>query len=268
MEKQIIFHFFFFTLSPNLKERTMKRKLQISIFLISILVCFITASFPATLKLLERQAPPGNIVKIPLTVSDADSIAGFEFILQYDLGFLDFIRIEPMSLAEDFMIDWKQKENKIAVTMARASGLTQKNGTLYELVFRIKSSAQIGETTDIFWLQASVFNEATDLMICETVDGKIKISEQSVFPNPFTPNQDGFNDVVNFVVTDSLINETVVTIFDVKGNKIKEIIQNTGISLQWDGTNENGADLPPGVYLYVMKRNTETFHKGTITLMK
>ncbi|MBC8185160.1 gliding motility-associated C-terminal domain-containing protein [candidate division KSB1 bacterium] len=246
-----------------MKKRTIT---QILLSLIFISLC--TELYPATIKILNRQAPPGNIVNVPITLSNADSLAGLEFILQYDAGYLDFIRIDSMNLAEDFFIDWKQKENKIAVTMAKASGLSQGSGTLFELVFRIKSSVQIGETTDIFWVQASLFNEATVPMICETIDGKIKVSELSVFPNPFTPNKDGFNDVVNFIVADSLINETVVAIFDIKGNKIIEITQNTGAGLQWDGTNETGTELIPGVYLYIMKRKNETFHKGTITLMR
>jgi gliding motility-associated-like protein len=142
------------------------------------------------------------------------------------------------------------------------------NATLFEMMFRIKSSVQIGAATDIFWIEANLFDEDTNPIPVETEDGVIKVSEFSVFPNPFTPNDDGFNDRVNFIIPDSVASEVVIKIFGIKGNRIKEISRSTDTILQWDGFDENNHLMQPGVYLYVISRNGDLVHKGTITLMR
>ena len=96
----------------------------------------------------------------------------------------------------------------------------------------------------------------------------IKVSEFSVFPNPFTPNDDGFNDQVNFIIPDLVASEVVVKIFGLKGNRIREISRSIDSILHWDGFDENNHLMQPGVYLYVILRNSKLMHKGTITLMR
>jgi len=172
--------------------------------------------FPATLKILKREAPSGNIIHVPITISRAEKI----------------------------------------------------KGTLFEIVFRVKSSAPIGGATDIFWIEANLFDEDTESIPVETEDGVIKVSEFSVFPNPFTPNDDGFNDHVNFIIPDSVASEVAIKIFGVKGNRVREISKSSDPILQWDGFDENNHLMQPGVYLYVILRNAKLMHKGTITLMR
>jgi len=224
--------------------------------------------FPATLKILKREAPSGNIIHVPITISRAENLAGLEIVIQYDPTYLDFIEIDLMSLAEGFLIVSKHKNNKIAISMARAEGLSEIKGTLFEIVFRVKSSAPIGGATDIFWIEANLFDEDTESIPVETEDGVIKVSEFSVFPNPFTPNDDGFNDHVNFIIPDSVASEVAIKIFGVKGNRVREISKSSDPILQWDGFDENNHLMQPGVYLYVILRNAKLMHKGTITLMR
>jgi len=244
----------------------MKRKIVIlALFTIIILTSNL---FPATLKILTREAPPGNIVYVPVTVSDAQNLAGVELVLQFDPAYMDFLGIDTASVADGFSIVWDRKDNKIAVSMASATGLSESNATLFEIVFRIKSSAQIGATTDIFWIEANLFDEETNPIPVETEDGVIKVSEFSVFPNPFTPNDDGFNDQVNFIIPDSVASEVVIKIFGIRGNRVRYISRSTEPNLQWDGFDENSHLMQPGVYLYVILRNGDLVHKGTITLMR
>ena len=244
----------------------MKSKVVI-LFLVTFVV-LTNNLFPATLKILTREAPPGNVLHVPVTVSDAQSLAGVELVLKYDPAYVDFLGIDTASVIEDFLIRWDRKDNKIAVSMASATGLSESKATLFEMMFRIKSTAQIGSSTDIFWIEANLFDEDTNPIPVETEDGVIKVSEFSVFPNPFTPNDDGFNDHVNFIIPDSVASEVAIKIFSIKGNRIREISRSTNAILQWDGFDENNHLMQPGVYLYVISRNGDLVHRGTITLMR
>jgi gliding motility-associated-like protein len=244
----------------------MKSKIVILVlFTVIILTNYL---FPADLKILKREAPPGNIVYVPVTVSDAQTLAGIELVLQFDPAYMDFLGIDRESVIQGFFIVDTCKNNKIAVSLACSTGMIHSNATLFEMMFRIKSSVQIGTATDIFWIEANLFDEDTEPIPVETEDGVIKVSEFSVFPNPFTPNDDGFNDRVNFIIPDSVASEVVIKIFGIKGNRIKEISRSTDTILQWDGFDENNHLMQPGVYLYVISRNGDLVHKGTITLMR
>lgn len=243
-------------------------KSKIVILFLFTFVILANNLFPATLKIITREAPPGNIVYIPVTVSDAQNLAGAELVLQFDPAYVDFVGIDTASVNEDFSIVWDRKDNKIAVSMARSTGLIQPNATLFEMMFRIKSSAQLGTATDIFWTEANLFDEETNPIPVETEDGVIKVSEFSVFPNPFTPNDDGFNDHVNFIIPDSVASEVIIKVFGIKGNRVREISRSTDAILQWDGFDENDNMMQPGVYLYVILRNSKLMHKGTISLMR
>jgi hypothetical protein len=240
-------------------------------FVILFLISFVILTnnlFPATLRILKREVPPGNIVYVPITVSDAQNLAGIELVLQFDLSDLDFLGIDTASVVEGFSIVWDRKDNKIAVSMARAIGLSVSKATLFEITFRIKSSAQIGAATDIFWIEANLFDDDTNPISVETEDAVIKVTEFSVFPNPFTPNDAGFNDHVNFIIPDLVASEVVIKIFGMKGNRVREISRSTYPILQWDGFDENNHLMQPGVYLYLILRNSDLIHKGTITLMR
>ncbi len=84
-------------------------------------------------------------------------------------------------------------------------------------------------------------------------------------PNPFTPNGDGKNDlaIIDFAVSNIEVPRTLrIHIFDLSGRKIRTVIERmTGISpyygdprfggsgIAWDGKDDNGKVVPPGVYL-------------------
>lgn len=78
------------------------------------------------------------------------------------------------------------------------------------------------------------------------------------FPNVFTPNDDGENDIWKPFI---LKEEDVIEIFNRWGNKIYTVnFKNKG----WDGKNTSGKDCSDGVYFYISTSN----QKGTIQLIR
>jgi hypothetical protein len=94
-----------------------------------------------------------------------------------------------------------------------------------------------------------------------------------VDPNPFTPNGDGKNDVtvVDFAVANIEKPKTLrIHIFDLSGRRVRVINESsTGINpyygnprsggsgILWDGRNDDGTIVPPGVYLLQVSIDTD-----------
>ena len=84
-------------------------------------------------------------------------------------------------------------------------------------------------------------------------------------PNVFSPNGDGINDSWSLEDT-FLYAESEVRIY---GRFGKLIFQSVGYHTAWDGTNENGNDLPDGVYFYHLEiGNGFDPIQGTVTIIR
>ena len=81
------------------------------------------------------------------------------------------------------------------------------------------------------------------------------VSNFRIDPNPFTPNGDGVNDELNvmFDVQRLLTPKPVrLEIFDLTGQRVRRIERNLssgGYSQQWDGRDDAGTTVPPGLYM-------------------
>ena len=90
----------------------------------------------------------------------------------------------------------------------------------------------------------------------------------SVFPDPFTPNGDGYNDYAEFIFLESENLNPVIQIFNLRGMPIRELSDRTGEAYQWDGTDSDGNDVEPGVYIYIFTSKDNQASNGTITLIR
>ena len=88
-----------------------------------------------------------------------------------------------------------------------------------------------------------------------------------VRPNPFTPNGDGYNDEVIFQFAGMGLISPAVKIFDRRGIEVKEISGSTGW-LSWDGQNESGREMEPGVYLFILIDGENKLKGGTVVLAR
>jgi gliding motility-associated-like protein len=105
------------------------------------------------------------------------------------------------------------------------------------------------------------FNEPGDYLVTllatnnfgctDTAQKKITIVEGLLFPNSFSPNDDGINDELSF--TNSGLQNFSVVIFDRWGTIVFET---TFSKLSWNGRDVAGKLLPAGTYFYLLNASS------------
>lgn len=100
---------------------------------------------------------------------------------------------------------------------------------------------------------------------CEIVsDILVKVHENPIIPNVFSPNGDGKNDtwVIKYLET---FTHGHITIFNRYGQKV---FYAAPYNTPWDGK-RNGIDMPIGVYYYIIEPNNgKKKHTGSVTILR
>ncbi len=90
------------------------------------------------------------------------------------------------------------------------------------------------------------YNFSGDL-VCLDAEQPYKLLLKQNYPNPFNPytNIEFYLDINDYLE---------LNIYDIKGRKVKTLLSGFNLSgsylIKWDGKNQNGDDLPSGIYLY------------------
>ncbi|MDI6641460.1 MAG: hypothetical protein QME68_04005, partial [Elusimicrobiota bacterium] len=84
----------------------------------------------------------------------------------------------------------------------------------------------------------------------------------------FTPNGDGVNDTINFVIenpNNATVSGEIYTLDSTYISRLNLTSQDSILS--WDGTNISGKPCPAGIYIYQIQAENKTYH-GTILLVR
>ncbi len=82
------------------------------------------------------------------------------------------------------------------------------------------------------------------------------------FPNVFTPNGDGKNDVFGPIGCSAFVESLEFKVFNRWGVKVWETSSQSDNVVNWDGTNMSGIELPAGQYYYECVAVIESVHRG------
>ena len=101
----------------------------------------------------------------------------------------------------------------------------------------------------------------------------INVGRCRLYPIPFTPNGDGFNDYAFFEFPGfALSSGNEIEIMTSDGQMIKRLTRRQvyqGSHLwMWDGRSDKGNDMPPGVYIYKIISKGKVKCSGLISLMR
>ncbi len=189
--------------------------------------CVLTSN-PNQLPSVYRVAHPENMIEIKIPSFNADK--GNCVLLQ-----LPGNRLDEFSYSED--LHYQLLEDKKGVSLER-----------------IDYNRPASDITN--WTSASsVSGFATPTKQNSQFMGKASTEDYiQIQPPVFSPDNDGYNDIVNFNFSNAVSGLTAsLVIYNMEGLPIKHILQNqllgTNGTISWDGITDEGRKTPIGIYI-------------------
>ncbi|HHS49653.1 MAG TPA: hypothetical protein ENN07_00865 [candidate division Zixibacteria bacterium] len=99
----------------------------------------------------------------------------------------------------------------------------------------------------------------------DTVWANLVICEFRAFPNPFSPNDDGFYD--EFKIELPRGGDVEISFYRLEGTRVATL-RGDGRKYAWNGTDDRGRPQPPGIYLYVIRVDGNVYRHGSVTLAR
>jgi hypothetical protein len=87
-------------------------------------------------------------------------------------------------------------------------------------------------------------------------------------PNPFTPNDDGYNDRVVFDLRELVLSQPRLRIYSFEGRLLRNLVPSAKDRIVWDGRDDNGREQLPGVYLFVLQDGGSVIESGYVVLAR
>ena len=138
-------------------------------------------------------------------------------------------------------------------------GLEEKNKAAIDIVTSLDVSNSLIQTLEGIQDFTSLITLKCENNLLTSLNlTRQSIGEMNIEPKVFSPNNDGYHDVVainwNFSKTNLM---ATIRIFDSNGRAVKTLVNNEMIgnsgSKNWDGTSEEGLQLATGIYVVWME---------------
>ena len=84
-------------------------------------------------------------------------------------------------------------------------------------------------------------------------------------PDPFTPNGDGYNDIVHFTYPHQERRNCIVRIYTMESELVRSLPR--GVA-EWDGRDDSGRAVQRGLYLYTISTDGDVVCSGTVLLIR
>lgn len=111
-------------------------------------------------------------------------------------------------------------------------------------------------------------NNNSQKLVIQIAPSAASASRLIVRPNPFTPNNDGFNDRVDFDYTGLNLRNPSLQIFDANGIAIWSNDNPSAGHFTWNGHDDRGHDVVPGVYLYTVRDQGNNVASGYVVVAR
>lgn len=243
-----------------------------------------------------RDFAPGDTVRVSLTAQDLSfppnvmARENYFFVIQQQLPDLAVTTLRPLGV---FFVGLQGTvEGEIAnfgtVNASRAFNVqfrvddgTQKDTTFAQLMAGARATLRMPlrfQTTGTHEVElrldtGDVIREVTESnnsqkLVVQISQAPAIASRLIVRPNPFTPNDDGFNDRVEFDYAGLGLRNPSLQIFDANGIAIWSSTNGTNGRFTWNGRNEHGREVIPGVYLYSLRDQGNNVASGYVVVAK
>jgi len=211
-----------------------------------------------TLFINETMFQPGELLEVPVMLTNGDNLLSFEIDLSYESEAITLEGVAWSDLIGHFTIE----ENYEAGSVQIAGLGTEPDGQegVFATVSLFIASSFTDESFDItinkYRINESDPVEDVVVTFTNSALGIEKNTTPTVFalhqnyPNPFNPTTQ-----ISYDLPET--GDVQIMIYDLMGRKVKTLInseQNTGFkTLQWNATNDRNESVSAGLYLYTIQ---------------
>lgn len=208
----------------------------------------------------DQTFAPGHIMEVPIHFNQASNVYSIEGMVEYnpaDIIYQDVIWAQPFN---NFMKELVIESNGIIkFALAGASAIAE-NGLVAKLQFVVNDEVPMDETEislmDLRVNELPVIKLASKATLSRSLstDDRVGIPDEFAlkqnYPNPFNP-------VTRILYDIPEASNVTITIYNLLGNQVKTLVsgyQEPGFkTILWNATNERGAQVSAGMYLYSIK---------------
>jgi hypothetical protein len=229
----------------------------------------------------NKHALPGDIITVPVKVSNFNSISGFQFTINWDPTVLEFQ--EAVNATLDMNYGTLNTQSGSLTTLWSTENLNGYNlsdgSTIFELKFRVignaGQSSLISINSEITPMFA--YDNNLDELTCSvnegtvTIDNITSISEISSDENQVLQNNPNpFTDKTEIIFTVKETGQFDIAIYDVLANRVIDFSGSYDAGkhlITWDGRNSEGLKLSNGNYYFIL-RSAEMIKVKKMILIK
>lgn len=239
------------------------------------------APVPLTMEYSENRLLAGDIIALSfLIASPAQPIAGL-FGLSFELRYNAPQYLRPLTpeqaLSGPFLepdtynfTKHEPQRNTVALAVSRKLGASGQDGYGRVLSYSFMLSPDTPVGTEIcFSLENVSANDAAGnaLAVAAGAPLCLRVTELAMdaAPNPFTPNDDGSNDYVEFKREGGFPPEWMIVIMDRNGRVVRRLLNG---ETKWNGRDEQQRAALPGVYLYMIQSRESVMKRGVLALVR
>ncbi|MCD4818309.1 MAG: FG-GAP-like repeat-containing protein [Candidatus Cloacimonetes bacterium] len=207
----------------------------------------------------------GDLIEIPLYLSNADNIYSLEASISYDFEFVQFISSEYSDILDNFIIAENVTNNSDINFSGTGFYPINEDGNLFFLNFLVSEEFIIDSTKvslDILrWNENDILFNSSEAILYNSVsanENSIPLVTKlgSNYPNPFNPTTK-----IDFQLAQE--GKVAISIYNIKGQKVRYLIDENfkkgHHSIIWNGKDNFGKFVSSGVYMY--KMNCQKYEK-------
>ncbi len=204
----------------------------------------LAAGEPASIK-LGFPSHYGNRVRVPVMVSGAEDIGGFQFTLGFDPTDFEVVDVEEGELTDGFFLDYNPQGGLLHVAGAGAT-LFSGDGEIAVVTLE-KKHPMISTALSRLMISDAMLNESKPVIV-DNEPGTPEIFKLSL--GPVSPNPSTGSSVISFNVSRECT--ASLSIYDVQGELVRTLlagrVQGGLNQVTWDGTDADGRPVGRGLY--------------------
>ena len=203
---------------------------------------------------------PGHVIEVPIHFNEASNVYSVEGLVEYNPADITYQNVVWQQPFNNFMKELVVESNGVIKFALAGASAVAENGLVAKLQFTSNDEISM-ENTEISLMDLRV-NELPVIKLASTAtlsrslstDERIGVPDEFAlkqnYPNPFNP-------VTRILYDIPEASNVTITIYNLLGNQVKTLVsgyQEPGYkSILWNATNERGAPVSAGMYLYSIK---------------